>query len=48
MFITAVLQKWTISASKDSFMLGSSSVFRLNFSTENRHLRKAANRYHIA
>ena len=42
---TAVLQKWRFSASYDSFVLGSSSVLRLNFSGENRHLRKAAKRY---
>jgi len=42
---TAVLQKWRFSASYDSFVVGSSSVLRLNFSGENRHLRKAAKRY---
>ena len=42
---TAVLQKWRFSASYDSFVVGSSSVLRLKFSGENRHLRKAAKRY---
>lgn len=42
---TAVLQKWRFSASYDSFVVGSSSVLRLKFSGENRHLRKAANRW---
>jgi len=42
---TAVLQKWRCSASYDSFVVGSSSVLRLKFSGENRHLRKAAKRY---
>jgi hypothetical protein len=41
---TAVLQKWRFSASYDSFVVGSSSVLRLKFSGENRHLRKAAKR----
>ena len=42
---TAVLQKWRFSALYDSFVVGSSSVLRLKFSGENRHLRKAAKRY---
>ncbi|MCC5917170.1 MAG: hypothetical protein JJU02_07565 [Cryomorphaceae bacterium] len=42
---TAVLQKWRFSASFDSFVVGSSSVLRLKFSGENRHLRKAAKRW---
>ena len=42
---TAVLQKWRCSASYDSFVVGSSSVLRMKFSGENRHLRKAAKRY---
>jgi hypothetical protein len=41
---TAVLQKWRFSASNDSEVVGSSSVLRMKFSGENRHLRKAANR----
>ena len=41
---TAVLQKWRFSASNDSVVVGSSSVLRLKFSGENRHLRKAAKR----
>ena len=42
---TAVLQKWRFSASYDSFVDNQSSVLRLKFSGENRHLRKAAKRY---
>jgi hypothetical protein len=41
---TAVLQKWRFSASNDSEVVGSSSVLRMKFSGENRHLRKAAKR----
>jgi hypothetical protein len=41
---TAVLQKWRFSASYDSFVVSQSSVLRLKFSGENRHLRKAAKR----
>ena len=41
---TAVLQKWWFSASYDSFVGNQSSVLRLKFSGENRHLRKAAKR----
>jgi hypothetical protein len=42
--ITAVLQKWRFSASYDSEVVNQSSVLRLKFSGENRHLRKAAKR----
>ena len=42
---TAVLQKWRCSASYDSEVVNQSSVLRLKFSGENRHLRKAAKRY---
>ena len=42
---TAVLQKWRFSASYDSFVGNQSSVLRLKFSGENRHLRKAAKRW---
>jgi hypothetical protein len=42
---TAVLQKWRFSASYDSFVVSQSSVLRLKFSGENRHLRKAAKRW---
>ena len=41
---TAVWRNGECSASYDSFVVGSSSVLRLKFSGENRHLRKAANR----
>ena len=43
--LTAVLQKWRFSASYDSFVVGSSSVLRINICGENRHLREAANRW---
>ncbi len=43
--ITAVLQKWRCSASYDSEVVNQSSVLRLKFSGENRHLRKAAKRW---
>jgi hypothetical protein len=43
--LTAVLQKWRFNASYDSFGVGPSSVLRMKFSGENRHLRKAANRW---
>jgi hypothetical protein len=42
---TAVLQKWRFSASYDSFVGNQSSVLRLKFSGENRHLRKATKRW---
>jgi len=42
---TAVLQKWRYSASHDSEVVNQNLVLRLKFSGENRHLRKAANRY---
>jgi hypothetical protein len=42
---TAVLQKWRFSASYDSEVVNQNLVLRLKFSGENRHLRKAANRY---
>jgi hypothetical protein len=42
--LTAVLQKWRCSASYDSFVGNQSSVLRLKFSGQNRHLRKAAKR----
>jgi hypothetical protein len=38
---TAVLQKWRFSASYDSFVVGSSSVLRLNFCAKNPPQRKA-------
>jgi hypothetical protein len=41
---TAVLQKWRFSASYDSEVVNQSSVLRLKFSGENRHLRVAAKR----
>ena len=43
---TAVLQKWRCSASYDSEVVNQNLVLRLKFSGENRHLRKAAKRYH--
>jgi len=43
--ITAVLQKWRCSASYDSEVGNQNLVLRLKFSGENRHLRKAPNRY---
>ena len=43
--ITAVLQKWRFSASYDSKVVNQNLVLRMKFSGENRHLRKAANRY---
>jgi len=42
---TAVLQKWRCSASYDSEVVNQNLVLRLKFSGENRHLRKAAERY---
>lgn len=42
---TAVLQKWRCSASYDSEVVNQNLVLRLKFSGENRHLRKAANRW---
>ena len=42
---TAVLQKLRCSASYDSEVVNQNLVLRLKFSGENRHLRKAANRY---
>jgi hypothetical protein len=44
--VTAVLQKWRCSASYDSEVGNQNLVLRLKFSGENRHLRKAAKRYH--
>jgi hypothetical protein len=44
---TAVLQKWRFSASFDTLVGNQSSVLRLKFCGENRHLRKAAKRWHI-
>ena len=44
---TAVWQKWRCSASYDSEVGNQSSVLRLKFSGENRHLRKAAKRFVI-
>ena len=41
---TAVLQKWRCSASYDSEVVNQNLVLRLKFSSENRHLRKAAKR----
>jgi len=43
--LTAVLQKWRCSASYDSEVVNQNLVLRLKFSGENRHLRKAAERY---
>ena len=37
--------KWRVQCFYDSLVQGSSSVLRLKFSGENRHLRKAAKRY---
>ena len=42
--ITAVLQKWRLSASYDSEVVNQNLVLRMKFSGENRHLRKAAKR----
>lgn len=42
---TAVLQKWRCSASYDSDVVKQNLVLRMKFSGDNRHLRKAANRY---
>ncbi len=39
--------KWRVSCFYDSLVQGSSSVFQLNICAENRHLRKAANRYNV-
>ena len=43
--ITAVWQKWRFSASYDSVVVNQNLMLRLKFGSENRHLRKAANRY---
>lgn len=43
--ITAVLQKWRCSASYDSEVVNLSLVLHINICGENRHLRKAQNRY---
>lgn len=45
---TAVLQKWRCSALYDSEVVNQNLVLRLKFSGENRHLRKARNRWHQA
>jgi hypothetical protein len=42
---TAVLQKWRFIASYDSLVVNQNFVLRLKFSSENRHLRKAAKRW---
>ncbi|MBM3454030.1 MAG: hypothetical protein FJX80_02660 [Bacteroidetes bacterium] len=42
---TAVLQKWRCSASYDIEVVNQNLVLRMKFSGENRHLRKAENRY---
>jgi len=44
--LTAVLQKWRCSASYDSEVVYQNLVLRMKFSGENRHLRKAAKRFH--
>ena len=43
--VTAVWRNGGFSASYDSFVVGSSSVLRLNFCAKNPPLRQAANRY---
>jgi hypothetical protein len=43
--VTAVWRNGGLSASYDSFVVGSSAVLRLNFCTKNPPLRQAANRY---
>jgi hypothetical protein len=43
--LTAVWQKWRLSASYDSFVVEQTVVLRMNICGENRHLRQAAKRY---
>lgn len=43
--LTAALQKWRCSALYDSEVVNQNLVLRFKFCAENRHLRKAANRY---
>jgi len=45
--LTAVWRNGGFSASYDSFVVGSSTVLRLNFCAKNPPLRQAANRYAI-
>jgi len=47
LLVTAVWRNGGLSASYDSFVVGSSAVLRLNFCAKNPPLRQAANRYRL-